>query len=175
MPTVVTCRTLRSKTPAWTCRQTRNAVSSEHIHDPRTVIRRRISWSYGTAWNTAAAELFRGALTHSEQPNLVRWVFLAPDAHDVLPDWTDVAQGLLARLRARAGRHPGVAAYTELESELRGASPEADRWWSRYDVGIEGGGIKRVRLADGGVQRLAFTSLDVSDQPNQTMTTYRHL
>ncbi len=56
------------------------------------------------AWNTAAAELFRGALDHGEHPNLVRWVFLDQDARYVLPDWTDVAQGLLARLRARAGR-----------------------------------------------------------------------
>lgn len=127
------------------------------------------------AWNTAAAELFRGSLTHREHPNLVRWVFLAPDARDVLTDWTAVAQGLLARLRARAGRHPGVAGYRELESDLRGVSPDADRWWSRYDVGTEGGGIKRVRLADGRVQRLAFTSFDVSDQPDQTMTTYRRL
>lgn len=127
------------------------------------------------AWNTAAADLFRGSLTHSQHPNLVRWVFLAPDARDVLPDWTDVALGLLARLRARAGRHPGVAAYTALESDLRGASPEADQWWSRYDVGTEGGGIKRVRSADGRVQRLAFTSFNIADQPDQTMTTYRQL
>jgi transcriptional regulator with XRE-family HTH domain len=125
------------------------------------------------AWNTAAAGLFRGALTHGEHPNLVRWVFLAPDARDVLPDWTDVAQGLLARLRARAGRHPGAAAYAELEDDLRGASPEADQWWSRYDVGTEGAGIKRVRLVGGQVQRLAYTSFDVADRPGQTMTVYR--
>ncbi|MDM7893044.1 helix-turn-helix transcriptional regulator [Curtobacterium caseinilyticum] len=125
------------------------------------------------AWNTAAAELFRGALDHGEHPNLVRWVFLDQDARYVLPDWTDVAQGLLARLRARAGRHPGVAVYAELEADLRGASPEADRWWPRYDVGTPGAGIKRVRQADGQVQRLAYTSFDVADRPDQTMTTYR--
>lgn len=106
-------------------------------------------------------------------PRPVKWVFLAPDAREVLPDWTDVAQGLLARLRARAGRHPGAAAYTELENDLRGTSPEVDPWWSRYDVGTEGGGIKRVRLADGRVQRLAYTSFDIADRPDQTMTTYR--
>lgn len=127
------------------------------------------------AWNAAAADLFRGALTHGEHPNLVRWVFLAPDARDVLPDWTDVAQGLLARLRARAGRHPGVAGFAELEDDLRGASPEADQWWPRYDVGTEGAGIKRVRQADGQEQRLAYTSFDVADRTDQTVTIYRRL
>ncbi|WP_161968861.1 hypothetical protein [Curtobacterium oceanosedimentum] len=59
----------------------------------------------------------RGALTDHEHPNLARWVFLAPDARDALPDWTAVAQ----RLRARAGLHPGAAGYRELESHLRRA------------------------------------------------------
>lgn len=125
------------------------------------------------AWNTAATDMFRSALTHDEHPNLVRWVFLAADARTVLPDWTEVAQGLLARFRARAGRHPGVAAFTELEEEVRAGSPEADEWWPRYDVGTERGGIKRVRRSDGHVQRLAHTSFEVADRPDQTMTTYR--
>ncbi|KTR04639.1 hypothetical protein NS184_11295 [Curtobacterium luteum] len=127
------------------------------------------------AWNTAAADLFRGALTHDEHPNLVRWMFLAADAREVLPDWTDVAQGLLGRFRARAGRRPGDAAFTQLEDELRRGSPEADEWWTRYDVGTERGGIKRVRRADGQLQHLAYTSFEVADRPDQTMTTYRLL
>ncbi|NII41526.1 transcriptional regulator with XRE-family HTH domain [Curtobacterium flaccumfaciens] len=127
------------------------------------------------AWNRSAAELFRGALKDDEHPNLVRWVFLSPDARDVLPDWTDVAQSLLARLRTRAGRQLGRTSFAELEAELRSASPEADLWWPRYDIGTEGAGIKRVRLVDGEDQRLAFTSFDVAERPGQTMTVYRRL
>ncbi|UFU15580.1 helix-turn-helix transcriptional regulator [Curtobacterium sp. C1] len=127
------------------------------------------------AWNAAAAELFRAALTNDERPNLVRWVFLAADAREVLPDWTEVSQGLLARFRARAGRRSGVAAFAELEDELRRRSPEFDEWWSRYDVGTEGGGIKRVRRVDGQLQHLAYTSFEIADRQGQTMTTYRPL
>jgi transcriptional regulator with XRE-family HTH domain len=127
------------------------------------------------AWNSAAAELFRGALTDHEHPNLVRWVFLSPDAREVLPDWIDVAQSLLARVRTRAGRQLARASFAELEAELRSASPEADQWWPRYDIGTEGAGIKRVRLVDGEEQRLAFTSFDVAEHPGQTMTVYRRL
>lgn len=127
------------------------------------------------AWNSSAAELFRGALTDRNRPNLVRWVFLSSDARDVLFDWTEVAQGLLARVRARAGRQPGLASFVELEDELRRASPEADQWWPRYDIGTEGAGIKRVRLIDGQEQRLAYTSFDVAEKPGQTMTVYRRL
>jgi transcriptional regulator with XRE-family HTH domain len=118
------------------------------------------------AWNSAAAELFRGALTDHEHPNLVRWVFLSPDAREVLPDWIDVAQSLLARVRTRAARQPARASFAELE---------ADQWWPRYDIGTEGAGIKRVRLVDGEEQRLAFTSFDVAEHPGQTMTVYRRL
>lgn len=51
------------------------------------------------AWNDAAAELFTGA-PDGPTPNLARWIFTDPVAHEMLPDWPSVAQGLLARLRA---------------------------------------------------------------------------
>jgi transcriptional regulator with XRE-family HTH domain len=124
------------------------------------------------AWNDAAAELFRGA-AEDRSPNLARWIFTAPNARDVLPDWSDVAQGVLARLRANAGKHPGSPRFHLLERELRSHSPEADAWWPRYDIATSRAGAKRVRDQTGAIRSLAFASFHVADQPEQILTIYK--
>jgi len=124
------------------------------------------------AWNDSAAELFPGALD-GVRPNLARWVFLQSAARDVLPDWEIVAQGLLARLRANAGKHPGSPRFERLEHELRTASVEADAWWPRYDIASTHTGVKRVRTPSGRELLMTHTSFNVSDQPEQVLTIYR--
>lgn len=124
------------------------------------------------AWNDAAAALFRGA-AETLRPNLAEWIFLHPAARSVLPDWEDVAQGVLARLRANAGRHPGSARFRRLEQRLRAGSPEADAWWPRYDIAVSTSGVKRVRTEDGQERRLRFASFQVADRPDQVLTIYR--
>jgi transcriptional regulator with XRE-family HTH domain len=124
------------------------------------------------AWNDAAAELFPDA-TQSARPNLARWIFTDPAARDALPDWQVVAQGLLARLRANAGKHPDSARFRQLEGELRADSPEADAWWPRYDIATSQVGAKRVRSRSGQEYRLTYASFQVSGQPEQILTVYR--
>lgn len=124
------------------------------------------------AWNQAAAELFPGA-TDSVSPNLARWVFTDPAARDALPDWPSVAQRLLARLRANAGKHPGSARFRRLEHELRTVSPEAESWWLRYDIATSRPGAKRIRSRSGHVRLMTYASFHVSDQPDQILTIYR--
>jgi transcriptional regulator with XRE-family HTH domain len=127
------------------------------------------------AHNAAADEVLRGAADQQPRSNLVHWVFLCPEARTVLRDWTEVAQGLLARLRARAGRQPDEPAFGQIVDELRRGSVEADAWWPRYDIGTSGVGVKRVRMRDGREQRLAYTSYQVAERAGQTLTVYRRL
>jgi transcriptional regulator with XRE-family HTH domain len=124
------------------------------------------------AWNDAAAELFRGVDADPE-PNLARWIFTDPTARDVLPDWADVARGVLARLRTNAGKHPGVPRFDRLERELRAASAEADAWWPRYDISTSRAGAKRVRTRSGEERLLTYVSFHVSEQPEQILTIHR--
>ena len=124
------------------------------------------------AYNDAAAELFTGA-TDGPNPNLARWMFLDPVARDVLPDWPVVAQGLLARLRTNAGRHPGSPRFRHLEHELRSISPEANAWWPRYDIATSQPGAKRIRTRSGHDQNMAYASFHVANQPEQILTIYR--
>ncbi len=124
------------------------------------------------AWNDAAAELFPG-VTDSVHPNLARWMFTDPAARDALPDWPIVAQGLLARLRTNAGKHPGSPRFQRLEHELRTASSEAEAWWPRYDIATSQVGAKRVRSRSGQEQLMTYASFHVSGQPEQILTIYR--
>ncbi|GHF38801.1 transcriptional regulator [Amycolatopsis bartoniae] len=120
-------------------------------------------------WNPAAAELFPGI---DAAPNLARWVFTSPFARDVLTDWELVARGLLARLRAAAGRHPGDPLFAALVRELRAASPEADAWWPRYDIQAAQAGTKRVRHPRLGPLTLAHSAFHPAGQPEHTLVVY---
>lgn len=131
------------------------------------------------AWNAAAEEFFPGFLDGAARtgrtPNLARWVFLDPGAREVLVEWTDVAQSVLARVRAAAGRHRGEAAFTALERELRNGSAEADAWWPRYDIAGSGAGTKELRHPVRGRVSLTHASFTVAGAPEQVLVVYSPL
>jgi len=126
------------------------------------------------AYNRAAAALFAPLIDRDGRPpNLVRWVFTEPAALEVLLDWEIVASGLLARLRANAGRHPKSARFTDLVVELRDRSPDANAWWPRYDIATNSAGTKRVRRPDGQEMALTYASFHVAEHPEFILTVYR--
>ena len=125
------------------------------------------------AWNAPAELLFRGLVTTDGQPpNLARWMFLEPVARDVLVDWEDVAQSVLARLRARIGRWPDSNKLRQLVAELRTASPEAETWWPRYDIATHHAGTKQLRDHTGHETKMGYASFQVADRPEQVLTVY---
>ena len=125
---------------------------------------------------SAAAELF-GSLTASPdyRPNLARWMLTDPAARHVLVDWEREAQGLLARLRAAAGRHPADPHFTKLVDGLHAVSPEVRNWWPRYDIQVSRGGTKRLRHPRFGVITLTHTAFHPAEQPEQTLVVYSGL
>ncbi len=126
------------------------------------------------AWNDAAARLFPSLMARwdGERPNVARWLFRDPNAREVLPEWELVAQDVLARLRAAAGRHPNDPRYNELVQELQAVSVEAQSWWPRHDVRASTVGRKRVRHPERGVLDLAHAAFAVADHPEQTLVVY---
>lgn len=130
------------------------------------------------ALNRAAAELFLGlsgtAAAAAERPNLARWVFLDPAAREVLVDWADVAQSVLARLRANAGRAPRDARFTDLVDELCDGSADARAWWPRYDIASNRSGTKQVRHPARGRLSLSYASFTVAQAPEQVLVVYRY-
>lgn len=105
-------------------------------------------------------------------PNLVRWMFLEPEARDVVVDWEPEARGLLARLRTQAARHPADPRYTRLIDELTDGSPQARAWWGRYEVQPRHSGRKRLRHPAHGPVEYAYTAFHLADQPDQTLVIY---
>ena len=121
------------------------------------------------ARNDAAAELFRGI---EPGGNVVRWMFTAPAAREVLVDWEPEARHILARLRAIAGRHPGHPRVSRLVTELTEASPEARAWWPRYDIGFSQAGHKRLRHPRLGEITVPHAAFHVAERPEQTLVIY---
>ncbi|WP_206795576.1 helix-turn-helix transcriptional regulator [Amycolatopsis sp. MtRt-6] len=121
------------------------------------------------ALNDAAEELFRGI---GRGGNVVRWLFTEAAAREVLVDWEPEARGVLARLRAIAGRHPGHPRVTRLVAELTEASPEVRAWWPRYDVQFSHAGHKRLRHPRLGVITVPHAAFHVAERPEQTLVVY---
>lgn len=127
------------------------------------------------AWNPAAERLFDGLAADTDPaPNLARWMFTDPAARRIVLDWQDVAQGLLARLRANAGRHPDSPRFQQLVQDLRSGSAEADAWWPRYDIATTQAGTKRILDPEHGECRLAYASFQAADNPANLLTVYRY-
>lgn len=94
------------------------------------------------AWNDAAGELFSAWLASGE-PCLLRYVFLHPSARELICDWEDRAQRLVAEFRADMALHPEDAELVELVAGLRRDSAAFSHYWSQHDVLAREGGRRR--------------------------------
>jgi len=109
------------------------------------------------------APLFDSALVDKRgRPNIARYIFLDPGAHDFFVDWDAAGIATAALLRAEAGRESRDRALRELVGELSTLSPEFRRQWAAHDVLMRHDGIKRLQHPDVGHLELTFQSLDLS-------------
>lgn len=102
------------------------------------------------ACNAQAAELFLdwrvgGGEGDEHAPNLLRFLFLAPSARQLIHDWHGRAMRLVAEFRADAGRLADAPPLRELVDELSGASPEFAAWWQSQQVMEREGGARRFQ------------------------------
>ncbi|OWA00230.1 transcriptional regulator [Streptomyces sp. CS113] len=95
------------------------------------------------------------------RPNIARYIFLDPGAHDFFVDWDAAGAATAALLRAEAGREPRDRALRALVGELSTLSPEFRSHWSAHDVLMRHDGVKRLRHPEAGHLELAFQSLDL--------------
>jgi transcriptional regulator with XRE-family HTH domain len=134
-------------------------------HTPAVVLGRRLTV---LAANALGEALFAG---HAYSGDLVRLVFLDPDARTFYPDWERVAVNTVAGLRPAAGHDDPLLA--ELVEELSAASEPFRRLWARHDIRQKTHETKRFRHPLVGELTLHYEALTVNSAPGQQLVVYQ--
>jgi transcriptional regulator with XRE-family HTH domain len=128
-----------------------------------------VTWDL-VAWNRAASALFGYDAIIPEQRNMLRRMFLDPQARAAQLDWQSVARFAVAAFRADTTRAGASANVEALVDELCRLSPEFAAIWRANDVRIhEGEGIKHLRHPVAGLLALEFSSFSVDGRPDLTL------
>jgi len=98
-------------------------------------------------WNSAASALFAGWLDRPRAigeapPNMLRFVFLDPQARVFLLDWEVRARRITAEFRADCRSRLDEPALTRLVDELSAGSADFARFWKLHDVLERQGGTR---------------------------------
>lgn len=104
--------------------------------------------------------------------NMVRAIFLDPQARDCYVDWPTIAADTVASLRATAGADLDDPRLTELVGELSLKSEDFRRLWARHDVRVKTAGIKHFRNPFVGELTLSYETLAVNGAPGQILIAY---
>ncbi|MFH8294779.1 helix-turn-helix domain-containing protein [Streptomyces sp. NPDC018059] len=125
------------------------------------------------AWNAAAAALFGdwGELAPKDR-NWARICFLDARAREFFVDWEQKASDIVSYLRMDAGCYPNDTELSALVGELSVKSDEFRRLWATHDVREKGHGVKRMRHPLVGELTLAFETLRLPDDCDQSLVMY---
>jgi transcriptional regulator with XRE-family HTH domain len=115
-------------------------------------------------WRTIAAPL--GLI---ELPNLVRHLFLHPDARTIYPDWDRTADAQVARFRTAHRQLEQEPTFQAVLAELLAVPEFADRW-AAHPVALEHRGSGRLHHPEAGELRLAFEVLRLADDDQELVT-----
>ena len=135
-------------------------------HTPAVILGRHMDV---LASNPLATALHGGWETSS---NMVRLVFLDPEARERYPDWEEVAGNTVAVLRGLVGPDLDDPRLTELIGELSLKSEDFRRLWARHDVSEKTHGRKRFVHPLVGELELDFESFTVAGAVEQMLVVY---
>jgi transcriptional regulator with XRE-family HTH domain len=105
-------------------------------------------------------------------PNLARFGFLDPAAHDYFPDHDKSCHTSVAILRTEAGRDPHNRDLTDLIGELCTRSEDFRTRWAAHDVRLHRTGTKCFRHPVVGELTLDFEAMDLTADTGLTLTAY---
>ncbi|WP_062984636.1 helix-turn-helix transcriptional regulator [Nocardia anaemiae] len=104
--------------------------------------------------------------------NMVRAIFLDPQARACYADWPTIAADTVASLRATAGTDLDDPRLTELVGELTLKSEDFRRLWARHDVRAKTAGVKHFRNPLVGDLTLSYETFAVNGAPGQILIAY---
>lgn len=105
-------------------------------------------------------------------PNNARFVFLDPHAPEFFRDWDEVANDVVAMLRAEAGRDAYDRRLTDMIGELSTRSEDFRRRWAAHNVRIHTTGLKRFHHPVVGDLDLPFETFLSGGDASQSLLTY---
>ena len=133
---------------------------------------RNASWDV-LAWNRAAtAVLADYATLPAQERNILRRIFLNPQARASQADWQGLTRFLVAAFRAETTRAGASLEVQPLVDELSAPSPEFARLWQTNDIEVMGEGTKVILHASAGRLSLEYSSFSVEGQPDLTLVVY---
>lgn len=105
-------------------------------------------------------------------PNLARFGFLDPAAHDFFPDYDLSCHTSVSILRTEAGRDPHDRGLTDMIGELCTRSEDFRTRWAAHDVRLHRTGNKSFRHPIVGELSLGFEAMELGPDSGLTLTAY---
>jgi MmyB-like transcription regulator ligand binding domain len=107
-----------------------------------------------------------------DRRNLVWFMFMDPQARQLLVEWEQEACLTVAAFRAEAGRDLSEPDYQEIIHDLLEGSSDFAAVWARQDVRGRREALKRFQHPELGRFDLEFTSFQVAEQPSLRLALY---
>lgn len=108
----------------------------------------------------------------SSRSNTARFAFLDPGAVDFWVDWERMAAGVVASLRAEAGRRPHDTRLTNLIGELCTRSDDFRTRWGRHDVYAHTSGAKTLNHPLVGEIELSYEAMSFATDQDLVLIAY---
>ncbi|QNE16591.1 helix-turn-helix domain-containing protein [Kribbella qitaiheensis] len=121
------------------------------------------------AGNRLACALFDG---FKQGPNLLKKIFLDPDAQVFYRDWEQVARYTVAGFRLLQGRTPNDPRIREVVEDLSRRSADFVAMWERHEARGTRLASKRFRHPEAGDLTLRINAFDVRSTPGQELIVY---
>jgi transcriptional regulator with XRE-family HTH domain len=137
------------------------------IDDPAYILDR--TWT-ARRWNDKASRLFAGWLDADGERNLLRYIFLRPEARLLISDWEERAQRVVAEFRAGMTGHIDDPEVRRLVDELRAESADFGRCWEAHGVLVREGGERRFKHPTDGLLHYQQVSLSFAGWPDFRLT-----
>ncbi len=127
------------------------------------------TWS-AHRWNAKASRLFAGWLDAGGEPNLLRYIFLRPEARSLILDWEARARRVVAEFRAAATCYPHDPELRHLVDELSMQSTDFERCWATQGVLAREGGERAFKHPTMGLLHYQQVSLSLAGWPDFRLT-----
>lgn len=121
-------------------------------------------------WNRKASRLFTGWLDANGERNLLRYIFLRPEARSLIRDWPTRAQRVVAEFRAAVTGYAADPEIRRIVDELSVASDDFARCWATQGVLAREGGKRTFKHPTMGLVHYQQISLALAGWPDYRLT-----